>query len=71
MMKLIINIKNDEKLKKFIDFIKEIPYVEIEEDDMIQTFKGKNKLPETFYKPLKVKKMQKFNREEIYEDSIH
>ncbi len=70
-MKLTINIKNESKAKLFIKFLKEIPYVEIENSSKSEMANRKMKLPAEFFKPIKVDNYLNLNREEIYEDRIY
>lgn len=69
-MKLVIEIKNKAKAKKFIELMHEIPYVELKKS-VQKPLTHRKKLPEEFYKPLKVKKYIKLNRDEIYENGLH
>jgi len=66
-MHITIEIKDEQRAKKFLDFLKEIPFLEIENSS---AHKKNKKLPDEFYKPIKTKEYLTFNRDEIYEERI-
>ncbi len=69
-MKLVLDIKNENKARKLIEFLKDIPYVEIEKGMEQRPANKIQKLPAEFKKPLTVKKYIHIPREEIYEDRL-
>ena len=66
-MQITIEIKDEKRAKKFLDFLKEIPFLEIENYPI---HKKSKKLPNEFYNPVKSKEYLTFNRDEIYDECI-
>jgi len=70
-MKLVLNIKNEDKAKSLIAFLKDIPYVEISENGVDDVRAGVRRVPAEFRKPVTAKKYARVSRDDIYEDRIH
>jgi len=70
-MKLVLKIKNEDKAKSLVAFLKDIPYVEISENSADDARTGVTRMPAEFRKPVTAKKYARVSRDEIYEDRIH
>ena len=70
-MKLVLDIKNENKARKLIEFLKDIPYVEIEKGMDQKPANKIKKLPAEFNRPLTVKEYIHIPREEMHEDRFH
>lgn len=68
MRTIAITINDDSKFHLLVDFLREIRFVQIEDEvSSISKIKKMDRLPESVLYPVKAKKFRMFNREELYD----
>ncbi|MGD8399495.1 MAG: hypothetical protein PVH64_00950 [Bacillota bacterium] len=67
MKQLILNIKDDSKFDILMKFLREINFVEVQNEDVDKDLKVWGELPESMLNPIKVDNFKMFGRDELYE----
>jgi hypothetical protein len=67
MKQLIINIKDESKLDVVINFLKEVSFIEIEEEQINHMNKKWHGIPELMLNPIYANDFKIFGREELYD----
>lgn len=69
-MQVLINIQDNAKALKFLEFIKELSFLEIQKIYESNPETKNKKLPSEFFNPIKVDNFTKLDREEIYAEIL-
>lgn len=67
MKHLILNIKDDSKLDIVINFLKEIDFIEIQQEPTDGMVKKWSQLPDLMLNPICADNFKGFSREELYD----
>jgi len=69
-MQVLININDKAKALKFLEFIKELSFLEIQKIYETNPEPKNRKLPNEFFNPIKVDDFKKLDRQEIYAEIL-
>jgi hypothetical protein len=68
MKTVLVHINDDSKFQLFVDFLREIKFVQIEETaSLVRTTKRMTALPQSVLHPVKVNQFRIYGREELHD----
>lgn len=70
-MKLVLEIKDEDKAQSFIELLKDMPYVKVREKGEGDSRTKIKRIPAEFRNPVSVEKYIHISRDDIYEDRLH